>query len=191
MKLRTFVPALLTSAALVTAPVVAGAAPASAATASRQATASQARAIDVAWMKASAQSDLFEIASGRIAVQKATTNGVAELGEMFAEMHALHLRQLRALAKAEGVTLPTALTPKQAAVVEKLESTPEGIAWDRTWARAQAAGHRMSVIMTGKARQTSRDPEILAFERATLKVVQAHQVEVLLVLAVIANPKAV
>lgn len=189
MKTRMIVPAIAAVAALGATPAVAYAAPAPAA-ATRQATPAEAKAVDIAWMKASAASDLFEIASGKQAVAKAVTNGPAALGAMFVKDHTAHLATLRRLAAARNVTLPTAPLPPAQAIIDKLEDAPAGLTWDRNWSRAQLSGHRASLIATGKARQVSRDGQVLAFERTTLGVVTMHRNELVGVLAIILPPQS-
>lgn len=189
MKLRTFVPTIATVAALAATPAVAYAAPAPAAV-SRQATAPQAKAVDIAWMKASAASDLAEIGAGKLAASKGTTAGAAGLGALFVKQHTEHLAMLKKLAAARGVTLPTAPLPKDVAIMEKMEAAPAGLTWDRNWVRQQASAHRANLIATGKARQVSRDAGVLDFERKTLAVVKGHHVALLGVWVVIAPASA-
>lgn len=185
MKLSTSVPAVITAAlAFGLAPASAYAAPA-AAGAHKAATAAQATAVDATWLRAAAAADLFEIASGTQAVSKASTAGTKRIGLQIRAQHTVHLKQVRALAAARRVTLPTAVLPPDAAVVAKLDGL-SGLAFDRNWLRTQAAAHRRTYIATGLARQVSRDPQVLDLERRTLPVVKMHQIEVLIAFGVLA-----
>jgi putative membrane protein len=189
VKIRTLVPAVVGLAAL-GAPAAAYAAPAPAAV-HREATPAQARAADVAWMKAAAVYDMAEIAGGKLAVKKASTNGVAALGAMFVKDHTAHLATLKKLAAARNVALPTTIPAPMAKAMATLVAAPAGLTWDRNWTRGQLSGHRTVLIATGKARQVSRDAGVLAFERKTLPVVRMHHTELAAVYLVIAPPATV
>ncbi|NHC43911.1 DUF4142 domain-containing protein [Motilibacter aurantiacus] len=173
MKTKLLVPAALAAAALTL-----GSAPALAApvehSVSRQATAAEARAMDVAWLKAIAASDLFEIRAGQLAIDKAETIGVAALGAVLVADHRKHLAQVRALARAHNVTLPTKLAPADAAAIEKLAAL-DGLAFDRNWARKQVSAHRKAILLTGETRMVSRNAAVLDLARKTLPVVKMHR----------------
>ncbi|NHC14711.1 DUF4142 domain-containing protein [Motilibacter deserti] len=173
MKTRLLIPAALAAGALALGSAPAFAAPA-AQPVSRQATAAQAAAMDVAWLKAIAASDLFEIRAGQLAIDRAETIGVAALGAVLVADHRKHLAQVRALARAHDVTLPTKLAPADAAAIEKLAGL-DGLEFDRNWARKQVSAHRKAILLTGETRMTSRDPGVLALARATLPVVKMHR----------------
>ncbi|RKS69389.1 putative membrane protein [Motilibacter peucedani] len=190
MKLRSLVPAAVVGVAALGVPAAASAAPAPAAI-NREATAAQAKAADIAWMKTAAISDMSEIASGKLAVSKATTGGVKALGAMFVKDHTMHLATLKKLAAARDVALPTSLPPAMTAMMQKMTDAPAGLQWDRNWTRAQLSAHRMTIIATGKARQVSRDSAVLAFERKTLPVVTMHHTELANVYLIIAPASTV
>lgn len=189
MKFSKSVPAIVP--AVVTAAVAFGLAPTSAyadvapsAAVHKAATATQARAVDATWLRAAAASDLFEIASGTQAASKAEVAGTKRVGLMIKAHHTAHLKEVRALAAARRVTLPTTVLPADAAVIAKLD-TLSGLTFDRNWLRTQAAAHRKTYIATGLARQVSRDPQVLDLERRTLPVVKLHQFEALFAYGVI------
>lgn len=96
------------------------------------------------------------------------------MGAILVADHKKHLVEVRKLAAARGVALPTALMPADAAAIEKL-SGMEGLAFDRAWVRKQVSAHRQAILITGKTRMTSRDAGVLDLARKTLPVVKMHR----------------
>ncbi len=82
-------------------------------------------------------------------------------------------KQLAALARAKGAALPSALDATNMKLKGALESL-HGSAFDTTYMQGQKTGHMhmQSVMKTEIA--SGKDPDLVAFAKATLPVVQEH-----------------
>jgi putative membrane protein len=129
--------------------------------------------LDRAWLKHVAQADLAEIATGTLAQQKATSQGVKDLGAMLVADHTKHLQQVQALAGGLGVKVPTAPSPSQqweAAVL----ATFSGTAFDQQWTAAQIADHVTNIDQTQDEIADGCNRFVRALAKMTLPTLQAH-----------------
>jgi putative membrane protein len=129
--------------------------------------------LDRAWIKHVAQADLAEIASGNLAQQKGTSEGVKALGAMLVADHTKHLQQVQQLAGRVGAKVPTAPAPWQqwqAAVL----GTFSGAAFDAQWAAAQVADHLTNIDETQDEIADGCSRSVRALAAATLPVLQMH-----------------
>jgi predicted outer membrane protein len=129
--------------------------------------------LDRAWLKHVAQADLAEIATGTLAQQKGTSQGVKDLGAMLVADHTKHLQQVQALAGRFGATVPTAPSPSQqweAAVL----ATFSGTAFDQQWTAAQIADHLTNIDQTQDEIADGCNRDVRALANMTLPTLQAH-----------------
>jgi putative membrane protein len=159
------------SAATVASPVTH---PVAAASAARAAVSSA----DRTWMVAAHQSNLTEIAAGKAAQQKATTQKVRDLGQMFITDHTANDAKLTAAAKRLGVSLPSTPNAAQRAALAAV-SAKSGAAFDSAWIASQITGHRQALAATDTELSGGSDATVLTLARATRPVV-AHHLEELL-----------
>jgi len=130
-------------------------------------------AADRLWLKHIAQSDLAEIATGTLAQQKGTSQGVKDLGAMLVADHTKHLAQVRALADRFGLALPDAPNPIQQWQAGVLASL-SGAAFDSAWISAQIADHQTAIDETNDELAYGRQPFVRALANATLPVITMH-----------------
>lgn len=95
---------------------------------------------------AMAGSDLFEIASGRLAQEKGQSSEVKSLGAMLVEEHGKAAEEMKAmLANANlPVQLPAAPPPELQARLDALRGL-EGAEFDRRWLSEQVAAHQQAL----------------------------------------------
>jgi putative membrane protein len=132
--------------------------------------------LDRAWLKHVAQADLAEIATGTLAQQNGTSEGVKALGAMLVADHTKHLQQVQQLAGRVGAKVPTAPAPWQqwqAAVL----ATFSGAAFDQQWASAQVADHLTNIDETQDEIADGCNRGVRALASATLPVLQTHLAE--------------
>src|SRR5206468_11378478 len=97
--------------------------------------------------------------AGKAAQQKATTQKVRDLGQMFFTDHSANDAKLTAAAKKLGVSLPGSPNPQQQAALKSV-SAKSGAAFDAAWISSQITGHRQTLAAT--------DPEISKGSDATV-----------------------
>ncbi|HVD23916.1 MAG TPA: DUF4142 domain-containing protein [Lapillicoccus sp.] len=128
---------------------------------------------DTTWMVAAHQSNLTEIAAGKAAQDKASSQDIKDLGAMFVQMHTALDADLTAAAKNLGVALPDAPSAAQQATLASV-GAKSGAAFDSAWVSSQIAGHRDTLAATQKEISSGSDPTVVGLAKAASPVVQQH-----------------
>lgn len=128
---------------------------------------------DSTWMVAAHQSNLTEIAAGKAAQAKASSQVVKDLGAMFIEMHTALDADLTAGAKTLGVSLPSAPSAAQQATLASV-GAKSGAAFDSAWVTSQLAGHRTTLAATQQEVSSGSDATAIKLASASTPVVKQH-----------------
>ena len=128
---------------------------------------------DQKFFEAAAQSDLAEIQTGELAQQKGSSDEVKKLGAMLVKDHTKSSADLKSLAAAKGVTLPTEPSAKQKKVAESLQKL-EGEKFDAEFREEQKKMHKEAIAVYEKAAK-SKDAEVAAFAQKTLPTLKEHE----------------
>jgi predicted outer membrane protein len=132
--------------------------------------------LDRVWIKHVAQADLAEIATGNLAQQNGTSDGVKALGAMLVTDHTKHLQQVQQLAGRVNAKVPTAPAPWQQWQAGVL-ATFTGATFDQQWAAAQVADHLTNIDETQDEIADGCSRAVRALASATLPVLQMHLAE--------------
>src|SRR3954468_17118545 len=128
---------------------------------------------DRTWMVAAHQSNRTEIAAGKAAQQKATSQKVRDLGAMFIRDHTANDTKLTAAAKKLGVSLPSSPNAQQQAALKSV-SAKSGAAFDSAWISSQITGHKQTLAATDTEISSGSDATVLSLAKATRPVVAHH-----------------
>lgn len=123
-------------------------------------------------MKA-AMSDMAEIELGRLAVARGASESVKQFGQRMVDDHTRTSQQLMQIVSTAGVTPPTALDPKHAAVVARM-SRLSGAEFDRAYAKQMVKDHQEAVALFQRESTRGSHGELKAFASATLPALQEH-----------------
>ena len=128
---------------------------------------------DQAFLRAAHQSNLAEIATGKLAQQKGRSAQVRALGREWVMHHTMLDADLKKVAKRYDVSLPTRPNAEQRAQAAK-DATLSGAAFDRTWLSGELTGHvkTRAAGRTELARGSNAD--VLKLDRTAAPVVQHH-----------------
>jgi putative membrane protein len=135
-------------------------------------------AADRTWMVAAHQSNLTEIAAGKAAQQKATSQKVRDLGQMFITDHTANDTKLTAAAKTLDVDLPSSPNAAQRAALASV-AAKSGASFDSAWIASQITGHRQTLAATNTEIANGSDATVLKLAKATRPVVAHHLNELL------------
>jgi putative membrane protein len=100
---------------------------------------------DITWARSNAQTDLAQIALGKLAEQRALRPATRTLARTIMSGHEKALAQLRTVASETGITLPTAPSATQRAAA--LMTVPSG-QFDATYLSDLIRGHELSISQT-------------------------------------------
>jgi putative membrane protein len=127
---------------------------------------------DTTFLTKNQQSNLAEIATGNLAIEKGGESVKAMARQIVAD-HEKASEQNRAAAQAAGVTPPTEpneMQKQQAATLQGLS----GAAFDKAWIDIQVQGHRMAVADADAEITSGSNAQVKAFAEAYRPVAQGH-----------------
>jgi putative membrane protein len=121
-----------------------------------------------------AGSDLFEIATGKLAQQKGSSAAVKSFGEMLVEEHTKASNELKAAAaKVPGVALPVIPPPELQARIDALRGL-SGEAFDRQFIADQTASHQQTLTALNAYAATGEAQPLKEHAAKATGVVQKH-----------------
>lgn len=125
-------------------------------------------------LKDMAMADMAEIEGGKLAQSKGQSAEVKAFGQQMIDDHTQNLNEVKALAQARGVTLPTEPDAKHKAMAAKLEKM-SGADFDKAYMKqAGVQDHKTVHAKLVAASKKAKDPEVKALVDKTEPVVAQH-----------------
>lgn len=129
---------------------------------------------DATFLKDAARAGLTEIEGSKLAVSKATSPQVKAFADQMVTDHTKVAEQVKALAAAKNVELPTEPSVMQKAQL-KLVDAAKGASFDERYAsRIGVAAHEDTVKLFRKASTEAKDPEVKSLAAQTLPALEHH-----------------
>jgi putative membrane protein len=128
---------------------------------------------DRAFLVAAHQSNLTEIAAGRAAQQKGTTDVVRQHGQIFIRDHTRLDASLRQVAQRLNVDLPDEPNANQRASLASV-SARSGSDFDNAWLASQVTSHRASKAAGAREIANGSDAAVIGLARTAAPVIQMH-----------------
>ncbi len=116
--------------------------------------------------------NLQEVASGKLAVQKAANPDVKSFGQMMVTDHSDAEQKLLQLAKSQNIQMPTAATDTPPPDLNLSKASGDG--FDRMYIHSMVSGHRSTVMMFENYATTGKNPEVKAFAQQMLPTLKSH-----------------
>jgi putative membrane protein len=114
---------------------------------------------------------MMEVQMGRLGMEKGQSQAVKNLSQRLIDDHSKGNRELEALAKRKGVSLP----PDDARMVYSMPlAAKNGTDFDREFARAAMEDHTKDIAAFEKEGSSGGDPEVKNWARQTLPTLRAH-----------------
>jgi len=126
-----------------------------------------------AFAATAAQDGTVEVALAGLAFRKSSNAQVKQLAQRMVQDYAQSNSRLDSIVKCEGLVLPTELDSKHNATIERLNAT-SGSAFDSAYLKHVAEKHSKAVALFESASR-SGDPNVAAFARKGLSMLQEHQ----------------
>lgn len=137
------------------------------------AAASAAMPSDRAFVAKVSQGGMYEVAAGRLAETKGSTQDVRDFAVAEVHDHTLVGDKLKAISAREGLTIAAAPTPEFAAKLSRLRSL-NGLAFDRAYLADMAALHDADGAAFAKEAADGGSAAYRAFGAETNRIVQRH-----------------
>jgi|SRR5262245_47628939 len=142
------------------------------ASAAEHATAKAAHA-DQHFLKEAVQGGQAEVTLGQMAVKQGEDKEVKQFGQRMADDHSKANDELKSLAAAEGVTLPTDMNEKAKATRQRL-SKLSGADFDRAYMEEMVKDHKKDVAEFEHEAQQGKDPEVKNWAAKTVPTLKEH-----------------
>ena len=125
-------------------------------------------------LKDMAMANMAEVEGGKLAQGKSQNSDVKAFAQQMIDDHTANLNEVKALAQARGVTLPTEPDAKHKAMAAKLEKM-SGDAFDKAYMKqAGVQDHKTVHAKLMAASKKAKDPEVKALVDKTEPVVAQH-----------------
>lgn len=128
---------------------------------------------DKTFLKGQQETNIAEVALGKVAIERATTETVRELARKLMADHQQVMELNRALATKLGLPVPEQPTAEQEATGDKVKAQT-GAAFDAAYVAAQIEGHTKSISKAQQEIASGSHPEIKAFATDYAPKAQMH-----------------
>jgi putative membrane protein len=128
---------------------------------------------DKTFLKGQQETNIAEVALGRIVIERATSGKVRELATTLVTDHQKVLELNKALHTKLGLTAPEEPSAEQKAAAEKIKAQT-GAAFDEAFVAAQVEGHTKSISKAQAEISSGSHPEVKAFATDYLPKAQMH-----------------
>jgi len=129
--------------------------------------------LDTEFITKAAQSDMTEIQTSQLALQKSRNKSVRDFAQQMIQQHTQSSRQLKPIAQSKRVTLPTSIGPENTALLESLRKV-NGSQFDQAYMQGQVQAHTRTQAEYQKYLDQGQDPQLKAFASKIAPVVAQH-----------------
>jgi len=130
-------------------------------------------ATSTAFASTAAQDGMVEVALAALALRKSSDDALREFAQTVVQDYAQSNDGLDTIVKCEGLILPTELDAKRNALIKKLEAK-SGRAFEKAYLKHMSERHSEAVALFESA-SMSADPDVAAFARKGLLMLQGHE----------------
>ena len=124
-----------------------------------------------AFVATAASSDLFEIESSRLALQRSRSPMLRMHAEMMIRDHSNMSTQLKSAAASAGVGFPAQMLPMHRAMLDELARSPT---FDATYRSQQIASHREALVLMDRYARRGNVPQLRGVAAASVPVIRGH-----------------
>jgi len=120
-----------------------------------------------------AQADMAEIATGKLAAQKASSDEVRKFGQHMVDEHTKMLDEGKQVAQSRGVKPPAGPDKKHQSAMKKLQGL-SGAEFDRRYMDQMVKDHQEVLKLAQKEAKDGKDPEVKAHAEKGAPHIQQH-----------------
>src|SRR6185503_5886739 len=128
---------------------------------------------DRAFLTKAAQANMAEVQTGKLAQEKSMNEEIKQFGQKMVEEHGKTLKELQALAKKKGETLPSSVDEPHQAQATAL-SRASGKEFDLMYVKDAGVADHKAAQQLFEDGTKSKDPQIKSFAKKILPDIQHH-----------------
>ncbi|WP_395943408.1 DUF4142 domain-containing protein [Brevundimonas sp.] len=117
---------------------------------------------------------MYEVEAGRIAAERSRNPAIKRIGEMMVTDHSKAGDELKPIATAAGLTVPTALDQRHQGLIDNLRGATDQD-FDRVYLQQQEAAHNETASLLETYGRVGGNAALKGWAAKTLPVVRAHQ----------------
>jgi putative membrane protein len=127
-----------------------------------------------AYVAMAGSSDMYEVESSRLALQRGQSPAVRQFAQMMIDHHTMTTQQVMQAAQAAGLTPPPAtLLPPQRAMLDELQPA-KGVEFDRLYIAQQRTAHRMAHALHSNYAQNGDTAQLRQTATTAVPIIQRH-----------------
>ncbi|MEA5162760.1 DUF4142 domain-containing protein [Cereibacter johrii] len=130
-----------------------------------------------AFAEKAAVSNMFEIQSSQLALEKGVEGEVADFAQRMVDDHTAAGDRMKAAAESAGVEVPTAMDEEHQSKLDSLQSA-EGADFTTAYVDAQVQGHEKAVELFDSFAKAGEEGPLKSFATETLPVLKEHEQEI-------------
>jgi putative membrane protein len=123
--------------------------------------------------KAAAESDMYEIAAGKLALQRSKSADIKKFAQMMIDAHTMTTNQLKPLAMKANVQLPTMLDDRRKGMMDNLTGASDAD-FDGRYLNQQTNAHQEALILFRGYAKDGDNADVKQFAAATVPVIEMH-----------------
>ena len=116
---------------------------------------------------------MMEVAMGKLAAEKGSSDGVKQYGQKLVDDHTKANDQLKEIASKEKIDIPSAVTSKQQSMLDKLGKL-SGPQFDKAFVKDAVKDHQHDISDFQREAQNGTNPNIKQFAASTLPTLKEH-----------------
>ncbi len=128
---------------------------------------------DAKFLSKASEMNIAEIQMGQLAQKKGSEAHIRMLGKMMEDAHTQSQKDLIALAKSKGITVPTTTTKDAQDVYNSLDKK-SGKEFDKAYAELMVSGHEKTISTFEKASNDTKDNDVRNWATASLTDLRKH-----------------
>jgi putative membrane protein len=119
------------------------------------------------------QGGMAEVELGQLALKNADNQKVKDFGQKMVDDHSKAGDELKQLAMKDNITLPSAVSSKDQALITRLSSL-HGAAFDKAYISAMVKDHETDIAEFEKEASHGQDSDLKEFASKTLPTLKSH-----------------
>ncbi|GAX41681.1 outer membrane protein [Tolypothrix sp. NIES-4075] len=129
--------------------------------------------LDTEFITKAAQSDMTEIQTSKLALQKSRNKSVRDFAQQMIKQHTESSRELKPIAMSKKVMLPKDIGPENTALLTSLKKV-SGSQFDQAYMQGQVQAHTNTLAEYQKYLDQGQDPQLKAFASKISPLVAQH-----------------
>lgn len=129
---------------------------------------------DEKFILSAANGGMAEVQLGQLAQEKAQSQAVKDFGKRMVDDHGKANDQVKQIAAAKGVTLPSEVKGDEREHYDKLAKL-SGAEFDKAYIKDMMKDHKKDIAEFRKEAKKAKDPDVKAFATDTLPTLEQHQ----------------